>query len=224
MANKPKYIVVEGPIGVGKSTLAEMLAAKLDARMVMENVEENPFLHDYYGNIKQRAFQTQVFFLLSRWKQQQELFQPDLFHENTVSDYLFEKDRLFAELTLSAAELKLYNRLYEHVVNEEAPVQPDLVVYLYASVERLIERVNKRGKKYESSMTPHYLEGVVNAYNNYFFSYRETPLLMVNTEQIDFVEQAEDFVELYEKIQSIKGGVHHFSPQTNLPLRPRKND
>ncbi len=216
-----RYIVVEGPIGVGKTTLANMLAAKLDAELILERADENPFLQDYYRAPKQYAFQTQIFFLLSRWRQQQDLLQADLFHDTLVSDYLFEKDRIFAALSLSQAELTLYEQIFDHVVEDLAP--PDLVVYMYASVERLIKRVNKRAKDYESAMTPDYLESVVTAYNEYFFNYTDTPMLMVNTEQIDFVENPDDFVELFEKIQSIQGGVHHFNPSGNLPLPKKKS-
>jgi deoxyadenosine/deoxycytidine kinase len=208
--------VVEGPIGVGKSTLAQMLAAKLNARAVMEQADENPFMHDFYRNPDKFAFQTQVFFLLARWRQQEELQQTDLFHTNTVSDYLFDKDRIFARLTLTANEFSLYEQIHDHLVGDV--VKPDLVVYLYASVDRLIRRVNKRAKTYEAAMKPEYLEQVVRAYNDYFFNYRETPLLMVNTEQIDFVENTGDFMELFRKIESIKGGVHHFTPLSHLPL------
>ncbi len=217
-----RYIAVEGPIGVGKTTLAEILAAKLEARPILEHADENPFLQDYYQNIKKNAFQTQVFFLLSRWKQQQTLFQTDLFDQNLVSDYLFAKDRIFAELSLSAAELALYDRISELVVSRP-PVKPDLVVYMYASLDRLIQRVNRRSKSYETPMTPEYLEGVLKAYNDYFFDYTETPLLMVNTEQIDFVANPDDFLELFTKIQSIRSGVHHLTPAGNLPLPKRKN-
>jgi len=221
VTTKAKYIVVEGPIGVGKSTLAEMLAARLDARPVMENVEENPFLPDFYKNMEKYAFQTQIYFLLARWRQQQDLPQTDLFHEYTVSDYLFEKDKIFAQLNLSHQEYQLYEQLHDKIVGDY--VKPDLVVYLYASIDRLIKRVNKRDKKYEDPMKPEYLEEVLRAYNDFFFNYRETPLLMVNTEQIDFVENDDDFVELFSKIESIKGGVHHFNPLSNLPLPKRKD-
>lgn len=220
MTSKAKYIVVEGPIGVGKSTLSEMLAARLDARSVMENVEENPFLPDFYKNMEKYAFQTQIYFLLARWRQQQDLPQTDLFHEYTVSDYLFEKDKIFARLTLSHQEYQLYEQLYDKIVGDY--VKPDLVVYLYASIDRLIKRVNKRAKNYEVPMKPEYLEDVLRSYNDFFFNYRETPLLMVNTEQIDFVENDDDFIELFSKIESIKGGVHHFNPLSNLPLPKHK--
>ena len=213
---KRRTIVVEGPIGVGKTTLAEMLAVKLDARLVQEEIEENPFLADFYLNMEKHAFQAQVAFLLSRWRQQQELREPDLFHPATVCDYLFAKNRIFAELVLSQQELTLYDSIYEHVVGEV--VEPDLVVYLYASLDRLIRRVNRRAKPYEATITPEYLEQVLKAYNGFFFNYQDTPLLMVNTEQIDFVNRPDDFVLLFEKIQSITGGRHHFSPTGHLPL------
>jgi len=219
---KARYIVVEGPIGVGKTTLAEMLAAKLDAKLVLENADDNPFLHDFYGNIEKNAFQTQIFFLLSRWKQQQEFSQMDLFHDNLVVDYLFEKNRIFANLTLPAVARQLYDQIYEAIVRKP-PLTPDLVIYLYASVERLIERVNKRAKRYEQTMTPDYLREAVRAYNDFFFNYADAPLLMVNTESIDFVENPNDFVELFRKIDSFPGGVHHFNPESRLPLpKPKK--
>lgn len=216
MTTQSRYIVVEGPIGVGKSTLAQMLAARLNARTVLEQADDNPFMADFYRNPEKFAFQTQIFFLLSRWRQQEDLQQIDLFHGNTVSDYLFDKDRIFARLNLSPNEYTLYERIHDHMVGET--VKPDLVVYLYASVDRLIRRVNKRAKSYEIAMKPEYLEHVVRAYNDYFFNYRETPLLMVNTEQIDFVENTNDFMELFRKIETIKGGVHHFTPLSHLPL------
>ena len=216
MREKSRFIVVEGPIGVGKTSLAQMLAARMDARILLERADENPFLRDFYTGMEKYAFQTQVFFLLSRWRQQQDLFQTNLFYQNLVSDYLFEKDRLFAELTLAPAELTLYNQIYDQIVDRL--VTPDLLVYLYAPVDRLIRRINKRALSYEAAMKPEYLEDVVRSYNHFFFNYRETPLLMVNTGQIDFVENEDDFTELFNKIQSIKGGVHHFNPAGNLPL------
>lgn len=220
MSKKVRYIVVEGPIGVGKTTLAEMLAAKFDARLFLEKADENPFMAHFYSSMDKYAFQTQVFFLLSRWRQQDEIRQSDLFHEYTVSDYLFEKDRIFAELTLGVHEMQLYQQIYDQIVG--SPVEPDLVVYLYASVDKLIRRVNKRSKNYESNMTPEYLEKVVEAYNTFFFNWRATPLLMVNTEQINFVDNPADFLELLNKIESIQGGVHHFTPHGSLPLRSKK--
>lgn len=218
MLGQMRYISVEGPIGVGKSTLAELLAAKMGAKLIQEKADENPFLKAFYSNMEQNAFQTQVYFLLSRWQQQQELFQPDLFSPKIVSDYLFQKDRLFAELALSPQEMELYEQIYETIVVQE-PVKPDLVVYLYASLDRLIARVNKRAKSYENNMHPEYLESVVKVYNEYFFSYDESALLMVNTDSIDFVQNQEDFLDLYRKIEQTKSGTHHFNPAGNLPLK-----
>jgi len=209
-----RYIVVEGPIGVGKRELAEMLAMELDARLMLEQGEENPFLADFYASGMRNSFQTQLYFLLHRWKQQEELIQPDLFNRNVVSDYLFSRDQIFAELTLSAHELRLYNQIREQLVSEI--VKPDLVVYMWAPFDVLLRRVQKRPRKMHEAPNSEYLDRVVRSFNDFFFNYHETPLLMVNVGQVNLFERPEEFRLLFEKIQSIRGGVHYFNPSAVL--------
>ena len=209
MATK-RYIAIEGPIGVGKTTLAELLAEQFGAKTLLEEVDTNPFLPKFYEDPKKYAFQTQVFFLLSRYQQQRELSQYDLFKNSVVSDYLFAKDRIFAYLNLDDDELALYEQLYRLI--DARITKPDLVIYLQASSKVLIERIKKRGKDYEQGITEQYLERLVDAYNRYFFYYKETPLLVVNTSAIDFVNNREDREDLIKEIDSVKGGVQYYIP------------
>jgi deoxyadenosine/deoxycytidine kinase len=205
-----KYIVVEGPIGVGKTSLAKMLANEFQARTVFERVEDNPFLAKFYKARETYAFQNQTFFLLNRYQQQIELSQQDLFNQNTVADYLFAKDKIFATLTLSAEELNLYQQIYA-LLNTRIP-KPDLVVYLQARPEVLYKRVKKRDKKYERSVTFEYLSEVASAYNQFFFHYNETPLLVVNTSDIDFVASSKDLADLIKEINNMGVGTQHYIP------------
>ncbi len=205
-----RYIVVEGPIGVGKSSLTNILSERFKARRVMEVVEENPFLSSFYGDRAKFAFQTQMFFLLSRFKQQQDLFQQDLFSSVTVSDYLFAKDRIFALLTLDKNELALYERVFEAL--SPRVTKPDLVVYLQARIDVLLARIKKRGREFERKFDPVYLEDLCKAYNDFFFHYTETPLLVVNTSDIDFVNNAEDLENLMNVVRQTKAGTHHYLP------------
>ena len=205
-----KYIVVEGPIGVGKTSLARMLANEFQARTVFERVEDNPFLPKFYKSRETYAFQNQTFFLLNRYQQQIELAQQDLFSQNAVADYLFAKDQIFASLTLSAEELSLYQQIYA-LLNTRVP-KPDLVVYLQARPEVLYKRVKKRDKKYERSVTFEYLGEVAQAYNQFFFHYDETPLLVVNTSEIDFVSSSKDLADLIKEINSMGSGTQHYIP------------
>lgn len=205
-----RYIVVEGPIGVGKSSLTNIIADRLAARKVMEVVEENPFLSSFYGDRNRYAFQTQMFFLLSRFRQQQELFQQDLFGPVTVSDYLFAKDRIFAHLTLESNELSLYDRVFE-ALGPRVP-KPDLVVYLQARIDVLLARIKKRGRDFERRFDPEYLDGLCKAYNEFFFHYVDTPLLVVNTSDIDFVNNPDDLENLLSVIRQTKNGTHHYQP------------
>src|SRR3989454_11792224 len=174
-----RYIAVEGPIGVGKTTLTRALAKRFGGRTVFEIVEENPFLASFYQDRAKYAFQTQLFFLLSRFRQQQELFQQDLFSQLTVSDYLFAKDRIFASITLDPNELALYERVYEHL--GPRVMKPDLVIYLQARLDVLLARIRKRGREFERKFDPEYLAEVSRTYNDFFHPYEETPLLGINT-------------------------------------------
>jgi deoxyadenosine/deoxycytidine kinase len=207
---RSKYIVVEGPIGVGKTSLAKMLAHEFQARTVFERIEDNPFLPKFYKSRETHAFQNQTFFLLNRYQQQIELAQQDLFAQNTVADYLFAKDQIFASLTLSAEELNLYQQIYA-LLNTRVP-KPDLVVYLQARPEVLYKRVKKRDKKYERSVTFEYLAEVAQAYNQFFFHYDETPLLVVNTSEIDFVSSSKDLADLIKEINGMGSGTQHYIP------------
>ncbi|TMA10512.1 MAG: deoxynucleoside kinase [Deltaproteobacteria bacterium] len=210
MTAKKKYLVVEGPIGVGKTSLAKMIANEFQARSIFEKVEDNPFLVKFYEDPETYAFQNQIFFLLSRYQQQRELSQQDLFNQNTVADYLFAKDKIFATLTLSSEELSLYQQLYE-LLDPRVP-KPDLVVYLQARPEILYKRIKKRDKSYEKSVTLEYLKDVAQAYNRFFFHYDETPLLVVNTSEIDFVSSSKDLADLIKEINNMGSGTQHYIP------------
>ena len=207
---KQKYIVIEGPIGVGKTTLTRALARRFCARTVFEIVEENPFLSSFYEDKNKFAFQTQLFFLLSRFKQQQELFQQDLFSQVTVSDYLFAKDRIFASITLDSNELGLYERIYEHL--GPRVMKPDLVIYLQARQDVLLSRIRKRGREFERKFDAGYLAELSRTYNDFFHRYDETPLLIINTSDVDFEGNEKDFDELVHAIASIKAGTHYYQP------------
>ena len=210
MEPRHRYIVVEGPIGVGKTSLTRALSKRFNARSVFELVEENPFLASFYQDRNKHAFQTQLFFLLSRFKQQQELFQQELFSQVTVSDYLFAKDRIFASITLDPNELALYERVYEHL--GPRVMKPDLVIYLQARLDVLLARIRKRGREFERKFDPEYLAELARTYNDFFHRYDETPLLVINTSDIDFVESEKDFEELIRAIGSIKAGTHYYQP------------
>ncbi|MEK7476711.1 MAG: deoxynucleoside kinase [Candidatus Coatesbacteria bacterium] len=210
MPDLPKYIVVEGPIGVGKTTVAEALAREINARVVLEAVEENPFLPRFYKDMRSFAFQTQLFFLLSRYRQQQDLQQGELFKKNTVADYLFAKDRLFAYLTLEEEELKLYERL--HGMLNERILKPDLVIYLHASAEVLLDRVRGRGRAWERAISREYLEEVVRAYNYYFFHFSEAPLMVVNTNEVDLAHNPAQLKDLVRRMGEVRSGTHYFKP------------
>jgi deoxyadenosine/deoxycytidine kinase len=207
---RPRYLAIEGPIGVGKTTLAQILAERLGAKLVLEPVEENPFLPQFYDDARKFAFQTQLFFLLSRFQQQQALHQGELFTQSTVSDYLFAKDRIFAALTLDQNELALYDRLYGALGPRVA--RPDLVVYLQARTDVLLQRIKRRGRSYERQIDPNYVETLATAYNDFFFHYEETPLLVVNTSDIDIVESAEDVEALATVIRRHRKGTQHYLP------------
>ncbi len=186
---EPRYIAVEGPIGAGKTTVAELLSLRMRSQLVLERYEENPFLAEFYTDRRRLAFQTQIFFLLSRYRQQQELFQTDLFYTSLVSDYIFAKDRIFASINLSDEELKLYDQI-EHALGKTIPT-PDVVIYLQSNVKTLQENIRKRGRPFEKQISADYLWSVVQAYNEFFYHYRETRLIVVDINRMDFVAHPE---------------------------------
>jgi deoxyadenosine/deoxycytidine kinase len=205
-----RYLVIEGVIGAGKTSLARMLSDRLKAQLVLEEVEDNPFLKDFYRDRARFAFQTQMHFLFSRYQQQRNLRQTDLFSDKLVADYLFQKDRIFASLNLVDKELGLYERLVGWL--ELDVVKPDVVVYLQASTETLMERIMRRNRSFEKDMDKGYIERLNDAYNHYFFHYIETPLLVVNTNRIDFVNQPDDFEDLLKRILSHRQGTMYYTP------------
>ncbi|HAL55308.1 MAG TPA: deoxynucleoside kinase [Bacteroidetes bacterium] len=206
-----RHISIEGVIGAGKTTLAQKLSERLGARLVLERFEENPFLPKFYEDPEHFAFQTQIFFLLSRYKQQQELFQADLFHNFVISDYIFEKDKIFAYLTLADEELKLYETLLA-AIEKNIPT-PDLVVYIQSSVERLMVNIRSRARKMEENMSEAYIRDLNEAYNYFFFRYKATPLLIVKATEIDFVNNKDDFEDLLDQIlRPNRAPVEYYNP------------
>lgn len=206
--SSPRYIAVEGPIGVGKTSFATKLAENFKARLVLEDADANPFLGPFYKDRAKHALKTQLLFLINRYLQQKELAQQDLFQNRVVSDYLFAKDRIFASLNLSKDELFLYEKIYS-LLDTNLP-KPDLVVFLQASPEILIKHIKKRGIDYERNIDPSYLEELIDAYNRFFFSYTETPLVVVNVSDIDFVKKKVDYESLVREILSEKKGEKHY--------------
>lgn len=208
-----RYIAIEGVIGAGKTSLAKLLSEHLSARLVLERFEENPFLPKFYEDPERFAFQTQIFFLLSRFKQQQELFQTELFHNFLVTDYIFEKDKIFAYLNLADDELKLYETLVGSI--ERSIPTPDLVVYIQSNVERLMSNIRSRGREIEVNMSEQYIRDLNEAYNYFFFRYKTAPLLIVNATQIDFVNNSDDFEDLVREIfRPNKAPVEYYNPAT----------
>ena len=205
-----RYIVVEGPIGVGKTTLARLLAEEFNARIVLEQVEENPFLKRFYDDPRSYAFQTQLFFLLSRYRQQLQLAQQDLFSQGTVADYLFSKDQIFAQANLDSDELALYRQMFG-LLDARLP-KPDLVVYLQARGDVLMERLRKRDREYERRIAPEYVQRIAEAYRDFFFYYEETPLLVVNSSEVDLVAHSDELADLIREIRSMGRGVQHYIP------------
>jgi len=212
-----RYIVVEGVIGAGKTSLSRLLSERLNARLLLEEVEENPFLKDFYVDRARFAFPTQMHFLFSRYQQQRELRQQDLFRERTVSDYLFQKDRVFANLNLTDKELALYEKVVGWL--ELEVTRPDVVVYLQASTDTLMERVARRGRPFERDMDRTYMQALNEAYNYFFFHYTEAPLLVVNTNRIDFVKNADDLADLEARILAHRDGTVYYTP---MPSRDRR--
>jgi deoxyadenosine/deoxycytidine kinase len=207
---EPRYIVVEGPIGVGKTSLARALVSEFRARPVLEQAEDNPFLRKFYQDPAKYAFSTQIFFLLNRFRQQQELAQLDLFRQATVADYLFAKDAVFAQVNLGAEEFQLYQQIFR-MLSAGLP-RPDLVVYLEARPEILCERIRRRGRDYEKRLGAEYIERVAEAFRQFFYYYDESPLLVVNCSDIDFVERGGDYADLIHEIRTMRQGVQHYIP------------
>jgi deoxyadenosine/deoxycytidine kinase len=205
------YIAVEGPIGVGKTSLARLLARELNARLVLEEVDENPFLARFYEDSEKYALPAQLYFLLTRYNQQRDLAQRDLFTGATVADYLFAKDRIFAALNLAPDELSLYQNIQSLL--DALTAKPDLVVYMSARVEVLAQRLHKRNRDFERYISLEYLEQVSAAFRDFFFYYDETPLLVVETSDIDFVDDSDDLRDLFYEIKSAGHGVQHFVPR-----------
>jgi deoxyadenosine/deoxycytidine kinase len=207
-----RYIVIDGPIGVGKTSLATLLAPELNARIIFERAEENPFLTDFYQDPARFRFQTQIFFLMNRYTQQEEFSQHDLFNQVTISDYLFAKDRIFAYLNLSDHELSLYEQIYKML--ETKIVKPDLVIFLQADTETILRRIKQRGRPFEKDVSRDYIEAVNDAYSHYFFRYSETPLLVINTTEIDFVHNPQDMDDLIRQILSMRQGTMYYVPKS----------
>lgn len=206
---KLRHVAVDGPIGVGKTSLVEMLARRFHGTKVLEDVD-NPFLPDFYKKKKGSAFQTQLFFLLSRYQQQHEVAQIDLFTTLVVADYHFAKDKIFACLNLDDSELLIYDKLYS-LLADSVP-KPDLVIYLQGSLETCMRRTKKAARAFEKGLTPDYIAQLIEAYNYYFYHYEETPLLVVDTNEIDFVNRPSDFDDLVAQIQKARKGVQYYVP------------
>jgi deoxyadenosine/deoxycytidine kinase len=211
MKRRAGYIAVEGPIGVGKSSLARLLARELNARLVLEAVDDNPFLARFYEDADKYALPVQLYFLLTRYNQQRELAQQELFAQATVADYLFAKDRVFAALNLAPDELALYDSVYRML--DARMARPDLVVFISARVEVLVDRLRKRNRDFERDMSVAYLERVSASFRDFFFYYDEAPLLVVDTSEIDFVADSDDLRDLIREIDHAGPGVQHFVPR-----------
>jgi deoxyadenosine/deoxycytidine kinase len=204
-----RHIAVEGPIGVGKTSLVQLLADRFEGVMVLEDIT-NPFLPSFYEGRAGAAFQVQIYFLLSRFQQQREIAQMNLFQRLVLADYSFPKDRIFAYLNLDDSDLRVYEKLYP-VLEQEVP-KPDLVIYMQASVPVLVERIKRRARDFERAMEPEYLERLSEAYSYYFFHYRDTPLLVVNTDEIDFVNNLSDLDAFVEQIMRSRRGTQVYVP------------
>jgi deoxyguanosine kinase len=205
------YIAIEGPIGVGKTSLAQALGLRLGARIVLEDTDSNPFIARFYQDPEKYAFPVQLYFLLTRYNQQRQLAQQDLFAQATVTDYLLAKDRIFARLNLDPDELVLYEGVYRLLDGQLA--KPDLVVYIRARVEVLAERLRKRNRTFERHISLEYLERVSSAYRDFFFYYDETPLLVVDSSEIDFVADPGDLEDLLREIDRTGAGSHYYVPR-----------
>ena len=210
----PYHIAIEGAIGVGKTSLAKILGERLDSKLVLEEFEENPFLVEFYKNSERYAFQTQLFFLLSRYRQQQQLQQTDLFTKTLVSDYMFVKDRIFAALNLDDKEMSLYNSVAR--ILEKSVSLPDMVIFLQSDTDRLMENIKIRGREYEKMIDWKYIDVLNQMYNEYFFRYDKSPLLIINTNDIDFVNNKDDLEEIIQFIRTPGEGTRYFNPLKSI--------
>ena len=206
----PYHIAIEGGIGVGKSSLAKILSERLEAKLIMEAFEENPFLVDFYNDPSRFSFQTQLFFLISRYRQQQDLHQTDLFIKTLITDYMFVKDRLFAVLNLNDKEMSLYNSVA--TILEKNITLPDMVIFLQADTERLMSNIKRRGREYEKTINWKYIDALSQIYNEYFFRYDKSPLLIINTNDLDFVNNKDDLEEIINFIRTPGEGTRYFNP------------
>ena len=207
---KAYHIIIEGTIGVGKTSLSHILSKHLNSKLILEKFEENPFLKDFYSDRDRYAFQTQLFFLLSRYKQQQELQQIDIFTKAIISDYMFDKDRLFAALNLSESEFDLYNRIANEL--QKNIIYPDLVIFLQSDTDRLMYNIELRGREFERDMERNYIEELNQVYCEYFFRYDKSPLLIINSSDIDFVNNDDDLNEIINFMKNPIEGTKYFNP------------
>ena len=208
------YVAIEGTIGVGKTSLANLLSEKLSAKLVLEAFEDNPFLSDFYEDPERHAFQTQLWFLLQRYQQQQELRQVDMFQNLVITDYMFVKDRLFASLNLNEKEMSLYDTVANMM--ERNVIQPDLVIFLQADTGTLMKNISKRGRDIEKNISEDYIDALNQVYNEYFFRYQDTPLVIINTNNIDFVNNHKDLEEVINYIRQPVTGTKFFNPTTGI--------
>ena len=208
------YIAIEGPIGVGKTSLAKLLSKRLSAKLILEKFEENPFLSEFYNDPTRFAFQTQLFFLLQRYQQQQDIRQVDMFHNLLISDYMFIKDRLFASLNLDDKEMNLYDSIANMM--ERNVINPDLIIYLQADTATLMKNIDKRGRNFESNISYEYINELNEIYTDYFFRYNDTPLVIINTNNIDFVHNPDDLDQVIQYIKQPVSGTKFFNPSSSV--------
>jgi len=208
------YIAIEGPIGVGKTSLAKLLSKRLSAKLILEKFEDNPFLSEFYDDPTRFAFQTQLFFLLQRYQQQQDIRQVDMFHNLLISDYMFIKDRLFASLNLDDKEMNLYDSIANMM--ERNVINPDLIIYLQADTATLMKNIDKRGRNFESNISNEYINELNEIYTEYFFRYNDTPLVIINTNNIDFVHNPGDLDQVIQYIKQPVSGTKFFNPSSSV--------